>query len=324
MITGGPATSPSAGGSRFSGDWLERLGGARGIAFRLALIALAAIAADQHVMRQSSLLVLLGFLLAGALLALPLARYAAAWLVFSLARGLADDVGFPDQGGFFAEVDRWIGLGVTPTERLQGLFYTPGQLGVVDTISIWTHASYYVVPHLIAIGIWWLSRRTSHELFTLYLRATIVVMVLGVLLYVLLPTSPSWLEAHEHPTLDVVRIVHAADADSTVSDDQIYTVFTDPNPRAAMPSLHTAITVLAAWVLWLYDRRLGVLGGIYALTMAFALVYLGEHFVIDILAGLAVAGMAMLFVPRWWREFPSDVTRKTARRAVSTRAGVGS
>lgn len=293
-----PATTTPHEATDRSGGWIERLGGPRGIILRLALIGLAVIAASQHVMRQSSLLVLLGFLLAGAILALPLARYAAAWLVFSLVRGFADDVGLPDQGGFFAEVDRWIGLGVTPTERLQDLFYTPGQLGIIDTISIWTHASYYVVPHAVAIGIWWASRRGNLRLFEMYLRATILVMVVGVMLYVVLPTSPPWLETHEHPTLDVTRIVHAANADSTVSQDQIYTVFTDPNPIAAMPSLHTAITVLAAWALWLYDRRLGIVGGVYAVMMALALVYLGEHYVIDILAGLVVASVAIMSVSR--------------------------
>jgi membrane-associated phospholipid phosphatase len=298
VTRGGRTTSPAAGGSRFPGGWVERLGGSRGIAFRLGLIALAVVAVDQHVMRQSSLLVLLGFLLAGAILALPLARYAAAWLVFSLLRGLADDAGMPNQGGFFAEVDRWIGLGVTPTERLQDLSYTPGQIGLVDSIATWTHASYYVVPHVVAIGIWWVSRRRGVPLFNAYLRATVTVMAIGVVLYVLLPTSPPWLETYEHPTLDVVRIVHAANADSTVREDQIYTIFTDPNPRAAMPSLHTAITVLAAWVLWMFDRRLGVLGAIYAVLMAFALVYLGEHFVVDILAGLLVVGVVIVLVSR--------------------------
>ena len=273
--------------------WLERLGGVRGILLRLALIALAAAAASQHVLRQSSLLVLGGVLLAGLVLAAPLARYAAAWLAFSLLRGGADDIGFPDQGAFLAEVDRWIGFGVTPTERLQDLFYSFGQLGIVDNISIWTHASYYVVPHVVAIGIWWTCRRRSLQLFDSYLRAVIAVMALGIMLYVLLPTSPPWLETNGHASMDVTRIVHAANADATVRQDQIYTVFTDPNPIAAMPSLHTAITALAAWVLWLYDRRLGMLGVAYAALMAFSLVYLGEHYVIDVLAGLAVAGVAV-------------------------------
>jgi membrane-associated phospholipid phosphatase len=37
------------------------------------------------------------------------------------------------------------------------------------------------------------------------------------------------------------------------------------------------------------DPRLGVAGVAYALSLGFALVYLGEHYVGDLLAGLALA-----------------------------------
>ena len=37
------------------------------------------------------------------------------------------------------------------------------------------------------------------------------------------------------------------------------------------------------------DRRLGVFGWTYAVGLGFALVYLGEHYVGDLLAGLALA-----------------------------------
>jgi membrane-associated phospholipid phosphatase len=37
------------------------------------------------------------------------------------------------------------------------------------------------------------------------------------------------------------------------------------------------------------DRRLGAFGWCYALALAFALLYLGEHYVVDLLAGLALA-----------------------------------
>lgn len=282
----------TAGGANPARSWVARLGGVRGIALRLGLIALAVIAASEHVMRQSSLIVLAGFLLAGLILAAPLARYAAAWLVFSLARGLADDIGFPDQGTFFANVDRWLGFGVTPTERLQDAFHTAGQLGIIDHLAVWVHASYYVAPHLVAIGLWWFGRRNGSPLFDTYLKGVIGVMLIGILMYVLLPTSPPWLETSTHPGMDVTRIVNAASGNPT-DQEQLYTVFTDPNPIAAMPSLHTAITVLAAWALWQRNRALGILATVYAVLMGASLVYLGEHYVIDVIAGLAVVAVVV-------------------------------
>jgi membrane-associated phospholipid phosphatase len=61
------------------------------------------------------------------------------------------------------------------------------------------------------------------------------------------------------------------------------------NPFAAMPSLHFGTSVMAARVLSEVGRGPGVLGWAYALTLGFGLVYLGEHYVVDLLGGLALA-----------------------------------
>ena len=61
------------------------------------------------------------------------------------------------------------------------------------------------------------------------------------------------------------------------------------NPFAAMPSLHFATSVMAAHVLSDTGPTAGALGWAYALTLGFGLVYLGEHYVVDLLAGLALA-----------------------------------
>jgi membrane-associated phospholipid phosphatase len=61
------------------------------------------------------------------------------------------------------------------------------------------------------------------------------------------------------------------------------------NPWAAMPSLHFATSLLAAILLSEGGAGPGVAGWSYALTLAFALVYLGEHYVVDLIAGGALA-----------------------------------
>ena len=61
------------------------------------------------------------------------------------------------------------------------------------------------------------------------------------------------------------------------------------NPLAAMPSLHFGTSVMAAHVLSDVGRGHGALGWTYAATLGFALVYLGEHYVVDLLAGLTLA-----------------------------------
>ncbi len=55
-----------------------------------------------------------------------------------------------------------------------------------------------------------------------------------------------------------------------------------------MPSLHFATSVMAARLLAEEGRPHAVVGWTYASTLGFALVYLGEHYVVDLLAGLAL------------------------------------
>jgi membrane-associated phospholipid phosphatase len=278
-------------------------GGWAGLGFRLGLVVLAVLAASQHVLRGDSLLVLLAIAIPGALLArrgaMPLAIYTATWLVFSLVRAGMDNLRMPDQGGFFAAVDRWLAGGVTPTERLQAAFYTPGETGILDLLATSVHTSYYLMPHLVAVGLWWYGRRTGKtDAFRAYLIGSIGVMAVGLLLYALLPTAPPWIQGTIEDEMLVHRITRASNAGETRDPEQVYTIFTDPNPIAAMPSLHTAITVLMAFALWRIRPALGVAGALYSLAMGFALIYLGEHYLVDVIAG---AGLAVGVAVRIWR-----------------------
>ena len=56
-----------------------------------------------------------------------------------------------------------------------------------------------------------------------------------------------------------------------------------------MPSLHFATSVSAAHVLTETGVVAGSLGWTYTLLLGLALVYLGEHYVVDLAAGLALA-----------------------------------
>jgi membrane-associated phospholipid phosphatase len=65
--------------------------------------------------------------------------------------------------------------------------------------------------------------------------------------------------------------------------------FLGGNPLAAMPSLHFATSVMAAHILAETGPTAGSVAWAYAGTLGVALLYLGEHYVIDLAAGLALA-----------------------------------
>lgn len=233
----------------------------------------------------------------------PLGLYALVWIAFTFLRAYADDIGMPDQGELAAWIDRLMGFGTTPTERLQHWLYTPGEVGFIDRFALFIHVSYFGVPHFLAIALWLHRSPRIAGHFASYLRMTAMVLGFGLLLYALLPTSPPWLQGGSYGSLELERLVWAVHANDAAPNEQVYGVVTDPNPIAAMPSLHTAITVLVAFVAWRVNRWLGIIAAAYAFIMGLSLVYMGEHFVIDVIAGLAltigVVALERRYVSRW-------------------------
>jgi membrane-associated phospholipid phosphatase len=70
------------------------------------------------------------------------------------------------------------------------------------------------------------------------------------------------------------------------------------NPLAAMPSLHFATSLMAAHLLAETGPVAGAVGWLYANTLGLALVYLGEHYAADLLAGAALTETVRLQAPR--------------------------
>ena len=79
------------------------------------------------------------------------------------------------------------------------------------------------------------------------------------------------------------------------------------NPYAAVPSLHAGYAFLvflfAVTILWNTRWRWPALflGVLYPLAQSFAVVYTGNHYVIDVLLGYAFAAAALFGVRAFWR-----------------------
>jgi membrane-associated phospholipid phosphatase len=132
---------------------------------------------------------------------------------------------------------------------------------------------------------------------------TYAVFDIGASVYWLAPTAPPWYAASAmakggDPNPAVRRMmVEYGELFWRDGWGSLYSVF-GGNPLAAMPSLHFATSVMAALLLAEVGPVAGALGFSYALTLGFALVYLGEHYVVDLLAGVALVGAVRRLEPR--------------------------
>ena len=181
-------------------------------------------------------------------------------------------------------VDRVIGLGEVPTLRLQRALGRPGRVLPHDTALAVVHWSWFFAPHAAVLYI--LMRHP--ERFGRSATQVATVFDLGAVVYFLVPTAPPWWAGSTEALPHVRRIMTEAGEKFW---GRAWTPLYDSlsgNQLAAMPSLHFATSVMAAHVLSDVGPAPGAVGWVYAGALGFALVYLGEHYVADLLAGLAL------------------------------------
>jgi membrane-associated phospholipid phosphatase len=199
--------------------------------------------------------------------------------------------------------DRAIGLGELPSVRLQRAFASGGanasEWRVLDRVLVWTHWSWFFVPHGSLVYI--LVRHPSR--FARAAVLTYAVFDVGASVYWLLPTAPPWYAAATASAQDgselAVRRMMVEYGEAFWKDrwGSLYSVF-GGNPLAAMPSLHFATSLMAALLLAEVGPLAGALGFGYAATLGFALVYLGEHYAVDLLGGAALTLAVRRLEPR--------------------------
>jgi len=182
-------------------------------------------------------------------------------------------------------VDRVLGAGDLPNVRLQRSLGRPGEVLPHDTFLSAVHWSWFFFPHG-SIAYILLRHRGRFERSAVLMAAT---FDLGCIVYWVLPTAPPWWARRESQNGRVRRImVEAGESFWGRLWEPLYDSL-GGNPFAAMPSLHFATSVTAAHLLSDTGPIAGALGWTYAATLGFALVYLGEHYVVDLIAGLALA-----------------------------------
>jgi membrane-associated phospholipid phosphatase len=121
---------------------------------------------------------------------------------------------------------------------------------------------------------------------------------IGLLGYWLVPTAPPWYAAQQGRTEARRMMIEYGEEFWQVRWEPLYS-FLGGNPLAAMPSLHFATSVMAAHLLAEAGPVEGAVGWTYAATLGVALVYLGEHYVVDLLAGLALTEGVRRAAPRF-------------------------
>ncbi len=224
------------------------------------------------------------------------------FFAYEAMRGFAAKTGFAPHD--LSGLERALFGGAIPTLVLQHAFYHPDVVGIQDVVAMIFYFMHFVLPIVVGF-IFWLN---SREHYRRYIAALLLMSFLAFVTYLFWPSAPPWYQLH-----DVVKI-----NDQTVRELWGYTLVSpiyhsfNPNPFAAFPSLHAAYPALATVYAWSRYRALGIGLLLWTTGVLLSIVYLGEHYVVDALAGFVYVAAAAFIV--------ESISRRRRRPAGTTPA----
>ena len=183
-------------------------------------------------------------------------------------------------------IDRALGAGMPPGLRLQRALRDGDGVSPLDLVVSAIYGSWFV-PHVLLAYVLvrhpkFLPRAAGRLAASYHLTTPF---------YWFVPTAPPWWASEHAGRMDgeVERVVRSVvcrvlERPPPGEDDEV-----PGNPWGSMPSDHISSAAITARGLMEVNPALGAFGWLYVAGAAFAVVYLGEHYVTDVLAGLAVA-----------------------------------
>ncbi len=187
---------------------------------------------------------------------------------------------FGDQDVALARIDRAMFLGQDPRLLCERIISRP--------LSEWLSACYVFYLPLFPLVLGWLFARRDPVPFREIGFAVTLTMAVGYVLYTVVPAQGPLFVDHFDVSLDAY--VGARLRAQLMDRARV--------PRDCFPSLHTAASLVLLWGAHRHVRRLFWVLAPIVLSIPFACVYLRYHWVIDILAGVALFVAVALLTAR--------------------------
>ena len=244
-------------------------------------------------------------------------------VIYFYSRGLTDNLGWATvHYSMPIRFDEWVsrltggGPHTLPTERLQHAWCGDPCLREsdprwYDVFFTTVYASHFLTGLTIA-AVLWIRKR---EEWLLFMRRYISINFGALLVYIVYPMAPPWMASEDGYIRELIpRLTGRGWRDLGLGRFDLVLQGVG-NPVAAMPSLHAGITFLVAmYGIWRLRTPLRWLLVLYPIAMSTALVYYGEHYVVDVLAGALLAAIVMVGCGLWER-------RRARQRAVDDFTG---
>lgn len=240
-----------------------------------------------------------------------------ALILWDLSGPLAALSPLPPHWNLMIGVDKFLGFGHDPVEVVQRHLASGTRVNALDVLTSITYNLHVPEPFIAGYLLWRLSR----PVYFLFAWSLLILLFLGLVTYVLFPAAPPWVASewwHLIPPGVTNRFGPTLAMHPLPFHGSPVIAFTQWNgdPIAAFPSEHAAIPMLELLAFGLVlGRRAYAWFGLWVLWVLFTIVYLGEHWITDAIAGyLYAAGifLAVLWFLRRSRMMPTYSRSATA------------
>jgi membrane-associated phospholipid phosphatase len=136
----------------------------------------------------------------------------------------------------------------------------------------------------------WYSRR---KVFGQYVTAVVLTSYAALVTFVVMPTAPPW---YVGSARDLV--LGAGQAGSSGFAAVLNSLIVS-DKYAAFPSLHAAFAVIFSYFMFKVDTKVGLLALPVSAAVLFSTVYLGQHYMIDLIGGFVYALVPCLLSERY-------------------------
>ncbi len=217
-------------------------------------------------------------------------------VAYEVMRDLASALGVRPYD--LARFDTTLFAGYQPTLVLQAAVARLSDADLVEDLGSIVYATHFLLP--VAVGSWlWIKDREGFRRFGLTL---VVLCGLAFATYVIAPTTPPWLAQ----PASVRHLIQDAIQRSGLPASLMWLYsHHDYNLYAAFPSLHAGFPVVAAFAAWQRSRAIGLLLTVWAVVVWVSVVYLGEHYVADVVGGFVYAVVAIVIARIITARFPA-------------------
>jgi membrane-associated phospholipid phosphatase len=175
-------------------------------------------------------------------------------------------------------------FGVIPTLVLQQFYRSP----ILDYATAFFYSLHFILPILFGFILW----KYASAYFGRYTLALVVGTYSALLTFILYPVAPPWYG------VNATRIMFQLDNNLSVPFYRSFLGLFQPNPYAAFPSLHATYP----WLISLYALKIKKIKALPILIIPFGVwfstIYLGEHYVIDVIGAVIYGTCAFLFVEK--------------------------